>query len=115
MSKENKRRATHTANDDFDMGVEDIVSFFNNVSRHVEAPTPAPEPKAPLTPPPASAKKKKTLLTRKQGIYLSEKLDERLDKEWRNQKRGTRKSKSFIVENILRAHWKLPLLRGIDK
>ena len=61
--------------------------------------TPARAPKA---------KKKKSLLTKKQGLYFSEKLDERIDKEWRSQARGSRKSKSLLVENILREYWKLP-------
>lgn len=73
-----------------------------------KADAPTAETRAePQTPKP---KKKTSPLTRKQGFYLSEKVDERLDKEWRNQKRGERKSKGLIVENILREYWKLPPL-----
>ncbi len=111
MSKESKRKAPQSAgDDDMDVGMEEMDGFFSNVSRQVEESAPASEPtptKKPVARP-AKAKKKKSLLTRKQGIYLSEKLDDRLDEEWRNQERISRKSKSMIVENILRAYWKLP-------
>jgi hypothetical protein len=112
MSKQNKQRPVRTADDDLDVGMEDMAGFFDNVSRHVDTPAPkpepTPEPKKAQTSRTPKAKKKKSLLTKKQGLYFSEKLDERLDKEWRNQARGSRKSKSLIVENILREYWKLP-------
>lgn len=63
-------------------------------------------------PPSRKKTKKKSPLTRKPGIYLSEEVDTRLDAEWRNQPRQSskRKSKSRIVEDILRQHWGLPPL-----
>jgi hypothetical protein len=67
----------------------------------------------PTPSPPDKKKKKKSPLTRKPGIYLSVESDDRLDQEWRNQPRQPgkkRKSKSWIVEEILRRHWGLPLL-----
>ena len=53
---------------------------------------------------------KKTVLTHKEGLYFSELVSERLDQEWKQQPRRQQKSKSLLVEEILRQYWGLPPL-----
>src|SRR4030042_1146957 len=99
-----------------DAGMNGLDAFFTPPEQQTKAEPPTqiadsqPAPQHVTEPSPVKKTHKKSLLVRKPGIYLSEKVDERLDKEWRKQPRQTRKSKSFIVEEILRQHWGLPPL-----
>lgn len=116
MLKESKTKKQPQPDDDMDVGMDDLNGFFANVSTQQPGKPKIEEPatRKPATeePPPAPKKKKqKSLLTRKPGIYLSEKVDDRLDREWRNQRQRPRKSKSMIVEEILRQYWKLPPIK----
>lgn len=54
--------------------------------------------------------KKLSVLVNKEGLYFSDQISEWLDREWKKQPRKQQKSKSWIVEQILRQHWGLPPL-----
>jgi len=91
---------------EMDAGMSGLDAFFTPPQKQPAEPTPAEQEPTPA--PQIKKSSRKSKLTRKPGIYLSEKVDERLDKEWRKQSKSSRKSKSLIVEEILRTHWGLP-------
>jgi hypothetical protein len=54
---------------------------------------------------------KTSLLKNKEGLYFSDQISEWLDQEWKKlPRKHQKKSKSWIVEQILRQHWGLPPL-----
>jgi hypothetical protein len=95
MSKKN----LPPADSGVDSGMNGLEAFFT------------PGPARPAAEPAKAAKAaKKTALTHKEGLYFSEVVSDHLDQLWKQQPRNRQKSKSWLVETLLRAQWGLPAL-----
>jgi len=89
---------------------EDIKKMIQEQLRQTQKqPQQVPAASAQRTSLPQETPKKKFEKV-KEGLYFSKPLSAMIDREWKDQPREDKKSKSIIVEGILRRHYGMPPL-----
>jgi hypothetical protein len=96
---------------ELDTGMENgLDAYFATPAQDEKPAAPATAKTPPVKKSSLKKEKKRSLLTNKSGLYFSDAIMKRLDKEFSKQPWNNKKSKSQIVEEILRQHWGLPPL-----
>ena len=92
---------------DVDPGMDGLDAIFDSAAG-AKAPTaPAAQETPPAKKTSSQKNKKRSPLKNKSGLYFSDAVMKRLDKEFGKQPWNAKKSKSLIVEEILRNAWGL--------
>ncbi len=93
---------------EMDAGIDELDGFFDAAEQGTAPTSGHVDDTVEHTPPKKTSARKPA--KHKPGIYFSKTLMHRMDREYTKQPYGNRKSKSLIVENILREKWGMPPL-----